>query len=506
MKKKPRREREYSTETLVDVTYDPEDVADYDSGNAPMTRNTQPAEKLDDLAEFQKRSKNRKESQHTHNYSILDAVRDYNPDAGRDLEPEDDYAGDDWTEPEYTDSAEREEYYDRDEYGRGEYDRGEYDRDEYGRDGYDDRAAFPGAGDRDDFLGIDGEPSENYEPRPLRPEDAGYEDIMEQFTTAPTKPKYWFEEFGDYWTCSCGHLNKGDVCDNCGLERELLRSLFVLRKPGDTEGMPVKYEEVIVPKGRLTTKHKLIIASVIIAILVACGGAFSYYYLYVPAMEKEAAATVKATTDAVQSGVSDISAETDGFLWESYITAGDNALDAGKHLTAIAYYNKAQQIEDNQDLQDKVLEAKYRYVKSHQSKGGDTFEKFLGELMSVSYKEAGSIYEEYYAWNFKVVANLDKDDYSTDIDTASRADTVYFHVSVSGGPPDESVSVYYEAIWPSGSKQTDIIGSNWTDGSKGYARFSYPVPPLGKEGTLKFNIYDKSTQELLASDSIKLKK
>ena len=95
MKKKPRREREYSTETLVDVTYDPEDVADYDSGNAPMTRNTQPAEKLDDLAEFQKRSKNRKESQHTHNYSILDAVRDYNPDAGRDLEPEDDYPGDD---------------------------------------------------------------------------------------------------------------------------------------------------------------------------------------------------------------------------------------------------------------------------------------------------------------------------------------------------------------------------------------------------------------------------
>ena len=76
MKKKPRREREYSTETLVDVTYDPEDVADYDSGNAPMTRNTQPAEKLDDLAEFQKRSKNRKESQHTHNYSILDAEKE----------------------------------------------------------------------------------------------------------------------------------------------------------------------------------------------------------------------------------------------------------------------------------------------------------------------------------------------------------------------------------------------------------------------------------------------
>ena len=99
MKKKPRREREYSTETLVDVNYDPEDVRDYDSGNAPVTRNTQPAEELDDLVEFQKHSKNRDESDYTHNYSILDAVRDYDPGADKTLEPEDDYAGDDWTEP-----------------------------------------------------------------------------------------------------------------------------------------------------------------------------------------------------------------------------------------------------------------------------------------------------------------------------------------------------------------------------------------------------------------------
>ena len=38
-----------------------------------------------------------------------------------------------------------------------------------------------------------------YEPRPLTPDDDIYEDIIEQFAAAPTKPKYWFEEFGDYW-------------------------------------------------------------------------------------------------------------------------------------------------------------------------------------------------------------------------------------------------------------------------------------------------------------------
>ena len=61
-----------------------------------------------------------------------------------------------------------------------------------------------------------------YEPRPLTPDDDIYEDIIEQFASAPTKPKYWFEEFGDYWSCSCGHINKGDRCKSCGLERDLL--------------------------------------------------------------------------------------------------------------------------------------------------------------------------------------------------------------------------------------------------------------------------------------------
>jgi len=81
-----------------------------------------------------------------------------------------------------------------------------------------------------------GQKTQVYEPRPLTPDDDIYEDIIEQFATAPTKPKYWFEEFGDYWSCSCGHINKGDICKSCGLERELLQSLFILHKPADAEG------------------------------------------------------------------------------------------------------------------------------------------------------------------------------------------------------------------------------------------------------------------------------
>ena len=513
-----RREKEYSTETLINVDYDPEDVRDYDSGNAPVSRKTQHAEELDDLVEFQKHAHDHDNMTYTQNYSVLNAVKRYDPDADRkpptitmydsedSFDAADDYIGDEaFTSPEDYDDV-------TDDYA-GAADDFDGVADDYSDpvdDSEDDYYIDPNDYDVvDDFDALD-DASSDYEPRPFRPGDEGYEDIMEQFTSAPTKPKYWYEEFGDYWSCSCGHLNKGEICTNCGLPRELLRSLFILHKPGEEpgqyEGMPIKYEEVIVPKGRLSTKQKLIIAISIIAILLACGGFFTYYYMIVPSMEKEAAENLKITTETIKTNVADCMTETDSFFWDSYMSAGDACFKKGRYGNAVHYYAKAKQIKNTSGVKDSILRAKYEYIKAKQKDGGSKFERYLAELMAADYKDAASIYSSYYAWHFSIVANLDQDDYSTDIETASRADTVYFHVSVSGGPPDGTVNVYYEAIWPSGSKQTEMIGSNWSAGSKGYAKFSYPVPMFAKEGTLKFNLYDKSTQELFGSDSINLKK
>ena len=66
----------------------------------------------------------------------------------------------------------------------------------------------------------------------------------------------------------------------------------------------------------------------------------------------------------------------------------------------------------------------------------------------------------------------------------------------------EALDIYYDAKWPSGARQTDMLGNGWKSGSKGSARFSYPVPIFAQEGTLSFRIYDKNTQEELGSDSI----
>ena len=259
-------------------------------------------------------------------------------------------------------------------------------------------------------------------------------------------------------------------------------------------------------ENKLSTKAKLIIAIAAVVILGAAAGLYSYFYIIIPNMEKEAAATAKAAAESMQNNIPVCSKDMNEFLRNSYVTAGDQSLDGESYERALRFYSKASAIEGGGDLSDKIYKAKYGYVQSHQSDGGEKFEKYLGELHEIGYEGVDEIYNEYYAWHFNIVANLSPDDYSTDIGTASRADTVYFHVSVSGGPPGETLDIYYDATWPSGARQTDMIGTGWESGSKGYARFSYPVPLFAQEGTLSFKIYNKSNQEQLGSDSIQFSK
>ena len=467
MKKPKFREKMFSTETLTQVELD--EIAkgseSYDRGEAPVSRDTQSADDLEDMVQLQKEAYSHKQMSDTHSYNAIEPDDKPKPDDAPDVqtvfEPEPDI-----------------EYYD-------------------GEDS--DGSAVP---ERDQFT-----------LQPLTPSDEKYDDIMdnyeevmEKMSSNPTKPKYWFKEQGDHWYCTCGQLNKGASCSNCGLERDLLRALFFLHEPGDEpgkyEGMDITYTDVKVADNKLSTRAKLLIAIAAILVLAAAAGLCSYFYIIKPNMEKEAAATAKAMAESIEANVPVCTKDMNAFLRDSYITAGNTSLDGESYERALRFYTKASDFDGGEDFSDKINKAKYGYVKSHKSDGDDKFEKYLGELHEIGYSDVDKIYNEYYAWHFNIVANLDPDDYSTDIETASRADTVYFHVSVSGGPPGDTLDIYYDAKWPSGSHQTDIIGSDWKSGSKGYARFSYPVPLFAKEGTLSFKIFDKSTQEELGNDSI----
>lgn len=519
-----------------------------------------------------------------------------------------------------------------------------------------------------------------YEPRPLTPDDDIYEDILEQFASAPTKPKYWFEELGDYWSCSCGHINKGDICKSCGLERELLRSLFILHKPADEPGklnkklkkvreqtdkeallqeekdkrfketsnsdinniQPIETsnredeisretpEEKIpsedtpkaekkadadeglsssentqntskqceedpsgkhdnsdskkkdkknhdtgstaivatpqtpeafdtaralsapaIANGKKKKKQIILIISIIIMLLlVSIGGFFVYKYLAAPAMKYEDAMQLQADgeylkaikkyealgnyrdsenmiwecyicigdnyfsegnyTEAIETyntalGLKDTKAIHDK-IWKCYVGIGDNYFNSGKYESAISTYLDALDLKDSEKVRGKINDAKFGYVKSNKSKGGSKFENYMNELMEINYSGIREIYDEYYAWHITIMANNSESDFSTDMDTISRKDTAYFHITVRGGEPDEKINLFYEITWPNGARQVYDIDNEWGDGSQITARFQYPMPLFGKEGQLTFKLFDKSTQELLETDSITFKK
>lgn len=448
-----------------------------------------------------------------------------------------------------------------------------------------------------------------YEPRPLTPDDDIYEEVLEQFASAPTKPKYWFEEFGDYWSCSCGHINKGSYCKNCGIERELLRSLFILHKPAGEPGklnkklkttkdkvdkeeqlhadkaeqrrkleensngeikvvpieesaeekqlpaviakvseskvIPAATEQPVKPQ-KPHRRTKMIIAAVILLIMILAAGAIIYVYLAEPAMKYEEALQLQNDgkySEAIKKFKAlDDYQDCDEHIWECYVAIGDAYYDDGKFTDAIDTYNIAKELKDSDildkkirqchiaigdkyyaekkykkalaayasaaemrssdTLDDKINAAKFGFVEANLSDGSSTALKYMNELMDIKYPGIQEIYDDYYAWHISIIANTSEEDYSTDLDTVSRKDTVYFHVLLTGGEPSEEIQLYYEISWPNGQHQIYDLDSTWKDGAKITAGFQYPIPLFGKEGQLTFNLYEKSTQELLGSDTI----
>ena len=378
---------------------------------------------------------------------------------------------------------------------------------------------------------------EAHRPRPVKPEDESYGELMMRFTAHPVKPKYWFEEFGDHWTCSCGQINKGDRCANCGLERDLLRKLFILHKPSPDGTPPVSpstsspgsddnpadanaSRKSPVPEGsgsgtedgaydeeNDTPSSSGLVISVIIAILLLLMGTGAFlYFVFLPEMQAQTAAKQDSVRISLTEALPVATVPLPKAQYKAYIAAGDMLCDRGKYVKSLNYYNKAADLKDDAEVREKILSAKFSYLKAHQNEGGEYFETFLNELVDAHYDGARAIYDSYYSWNVSIVANNIKDDFSTDMENVNRSDTIYFHTTVTGGPPDDSLRVYYQVLWPDGTAETKDVDSRWKAGSHFSTRFQYAMPIFSKAGKLTFEVYDKDSHDLLGTDSIMLNK
>ena len=415
-------------------------------------------------------------------------------------------------------------------------------------------------------------------PRPVRPEDESYGELMMRFTAHPVKPKYWFEEFGDHWTCSCGQVNKGETCANCGLERDLLRQLFILHKPAsvgrnnsdtmmngygtgaeaginnsagfggmskengnksdgdtgsgagfgagsaggagsggsgsagaaDSAGQEDEDQVANLPDDAAPVEprgHKgLVIGIVVVLILLLLGaGAFVYFVVF-PEMNAQDKETAEAVRSSLTEHMPEVVQPLPKAQFDAYVAAGNYLKKDGDYVKAIEYYRKALKLDKDPSIKKKILACKYSYVEANQNVGGDRFVKYLNQLVGIGYEGAQSIYDAYYAWDASVVANNKADDAYTSMDSVDKSDTIYFHTTISGGPPDGTIQLYYQIIWPDGSADRKDIDSTYHSGSQITSRFQYPIPLLAKAGKMTFEVYNRGTHELLDSASITLKK
>lgn len=376
-------------------------------------------------------------------------------------------------------------------------------------------------------------------PRPVRPEDDSYGELMLRFTANPVKPKYWFEEFGDHWTCSCGQINKGESCSNCGLERDLLRKLFILHKPSPDGTAPEPEDDETVDLSKAATaaakaglsasppqpetpsaseedaeedeesasSHKgLVIGIVIIVFCLLLGtGAFLYFVL-LPEMQEQDAAKRDSVRISLAENLPVATAPIPKAQYKAYVSAGDMLCGKGKYIRAMDYYNKAADLKDDDSIRQKILDAKFGYVKAHRAEADGYFETYLNELVEARYDGARAIYDQYYAWNVTIIANNLKDDFSTDMENLNRADTVYFHTTVTGGAPNDELHLYYKITWPDSTTETKNVESSWSAGSHFTSRFQYSMPLFAKTGKLIFELYDRDSHDLLGKDTVTLKK
>ena len=390
--------------------------------------------------------------------------------------------------------------------------------------------------------------------RPIHPEDRSYRDVMMLFSDQPVKPKYWFKDFGDYWSCSCGQINRGDICSNCGIERELLRQLFDGDMPdssaaacgtdpadpvetdAETESVPyddsyrfeadedsdseaVAYEsdgaedhdppdssgEFTDYQRRRRRTGKVMILLLVLILLLGGGLAVFYFYGLPEIKRQNDIQTNAAKNSLIESLPGALSAYDDSAVsFDINRSVGDHYYEKKNYEKAIEYYNKALDSKSDESLRRKVDAAKYNYVSTHRKEGGALFETYLDELYKAKHSGIQHIYDSYYEWEASIVTNTGAKDYTTDMSTINRANTIYFHTTFSGGPPDEKLDLYYEIVWPDGSKQKRAISSTKSSGETVTTNCTYTYPAKPGEGKLIYRIFSNSNHKQLATDSVTL--
>ena len=359
-------------------------------------------------------------------------------------------------------------------------------------------------------------------------------------------------KIGNYWTCTCGHINSEDeeICHICGneaavlfekLDVEPLRENLEARKAEEArirEEERIRQEEA---KARARKRAKIITIICIIVIALAVGGYFfvtkglpairynsacdalengeyeKAYTTFVKLGDYEDSST-KCTEAQYQYGLACLESEeydkaedifteikdykdSEDQLKEAKYQNACNLLEAGKYEDAVKSFKALGKYEDSKD---KKLEAMYGYVQDNKDSSNETTYKYLKQLKKASYKKSASIFKDLYAWSVKVVINNKESNTKDSKKSISKYDKIYCHVTLKGGEPDAKTKLRYRATYPDGSATTGSWDKKWKRGTDGQCSFWYDIPEYGTTGTFKVYIYDANSGKQLGSGSVQI--
>lgn len=156
------------------------------------------------------------------------------------------------------------------------------------------------------------------------------------------------------------------------------------------------------------------------------------------------------------------------------------------------------------DSERKINEAKYEYVLNNIDRNNATTYEYLSELRRIDYKNTSYLYDMLFGWKATCFAiNTSADDELTSKDDVSKYDTIYFHIRVTGGKPNELLRLKVVDVSPDGTSEEYIFDRVSEDGDILWYSWSYSYPQYGATGTLKCKFYD-GNDNLIGSASVRL--
>lgn len=184
--------------------------------------------------------------------------------------------------------------------------------------------------------------------------------------------------------------------------------------------------------------------------------------------------------------------------------AASAARDDGDYVRAVELFREC----TYGDSADQISACMMLYVQENGSREDAQTAEYLDLLYAMDYPGAAELYKQLYGWKttIKVTAEAQDTAQTAECTETDSADKLYFHYTVEGGHPDETMSIVIIYTLPDGKTGNVFLASEVSGGMAGTISWKdLQLPAVEGTGTVKLKFCDSESGEELHSVEITLK-